>query len=417
MKKYLLILLVAIIALSLVACSGETASSASATASVQATNAVESATKAATQAAANKDPNAADYKYEQPAGTTFDMIGYYAKANFQCAAKTRSNGGVVSIPDDPTTSVPKANKKYTIGFSDYYTVDEVGAMILDNMKKYAQQAGVDLLINDANYDQDKQNQAVEQWITQKVDGVIIAPCDFTGVQGALDALKKANIPVVTLNAPLAGEVDSVVMGECVGQGGLAAQMLIDHLKSAGSDMKGTIAISTLNFAHPNAATREKGFRDAFANYPDIKFVDLTGKSPEDHYAQFEGALQSNGSGLIGAFGLYDSATIGDLNAAKANKSSVPITSIDNDKVILEAVNNGELLGSCCYSSTAPAFWCMSAIINKLNGVNIPSAYFYENVNVTKDNVEKMFEHYYSGLTIAKYEANESASASPSASAK
>jgi len=408
MKKYLAMLLVVALMLSLAACSGNTTAPTE-TASTEASASTETAAPsvASESAVENADPNAADYTYVQKAGAPFDLIGYYANADFsECETIVRSTGGVVSVPDDPKTSIPKAKEKYTIGFSCYYTVDEVGAMILDNMKKYAEEAGVELLVNDANYDQNAQNQAVEQWVTQGVDGVIIAPCDFTGVQGALDSLKKANIPVVTLNAPLAGETDSVVMGECVEQGSLAAQILIDKLKASGSDMKGVITISTLNFVHPNAATREKGFRDAFKDYPDIEFVNLTGVSPEDHYAQFEGALASHGDNLIGAFGLYSSATIGLLNAAKANKSNVPITSIDNDKVILEAINNGEILGSCCYSSTTPAFWCMSAIVNKLNGVDIPGAYFYQNVNVTKDNVEEMFEHYYNGLTLAEYSSGQ-----------
>ena len=407
MKKYVAILLAIVLMLSLAACS---AAETEKTDEKVPTEASEDSTEAtdSTAPADDESSNAVeDYTYVQEAGTVFDLIGYYANADFsECETTVRGTGGVVSVPDDPMTAIPKANEAYTIGFSCYYTVDEVGAMILDNMKKYAKEAGVELLINDANYDQNAQNQAVEQWITQEVDGVIIAPCDFTGVQGALDALKEASIPVITLNAPLAGEVDAVVMGECVEQGALSAQILIDQLEASGSDMKGVITISTLNFVHPNAATREKGFRDAFKDYQGIEFVNLTGVSPEDHYTQFEGALANYGDNLIGAFGLYSSATIGILNGAKANKSDVPITSIDNDKVILEAINNGEILGSCCYSSTAPAFWCMSAIVNLLNGVDIPGAYFYENVNVTQDNVDEMFEHYYNGLTIDEYSSGQ-----------
>ena len=83
-----------------------------------------------------------------------------------------------------------------------------------------------------------------------------------------------------------------------------------------------------------------------------------------------------------------------MNAAEASGSSVPITSIDNDKVILEGIYDGRLLGSACYSSTAPAFWCMSAMVNLLNGVEVPSIYWYANMKVTKDNVVDAFEHYH-----------------------
>ena len=115
-------------------------------------------------------------------------------------------------------------------------------------------------------------------------------------------------------------------------------------------------------------------------------------------------LNEYGDELIGAFGLYSSATIGMMNAAQAAGSDVPITSIDNDKVILEGIYEGKLLGSCCYSSTAPIKWCLSQLVNKLNGAEIPNVMFYANTLVTKENVEEMFEFYYNGKTLADYMA-------------
>ena len=138
MKKLLCMLLAAVMVLSMVACE-EVAPAAEAPAAESSEPAV--------------DANVADYKYEVPAGESYDLAQYYKDADFDdCHSTYTGMGGTVWVPDDPTTSIPKANKKYTIGFSVYYTVDEVGAMILDNMKKFAEEAGVELLVNDANYD-------------------------------------------------------------------------------------------------------------------------------------------------------------------------------------------------------------------------------------------------------------------------
>jgi ABC-type sugar transport system substrate-binding protein len=114
----------------------------------------------------------------------FDLNAWYADVGVE-ADVTILSPGAVKVPDDMTTAMPKANEKYTIGFSVYYTVDEVGSMILESMKAAAEEAGVELLVNDANYDQNAQNQAIEQWILQGVDGVILAPCDFTGVKTSM----------------------------------------------------------------------------------------------------------------------------------------------------------------------------------------------------------------------------------------
>ncbi len=350
------------------------------------------------------NPNLADMTYIGDPDTVFDLNGYYKSVGVE-ANTTVKEPGLAQVVDDMTTAMPKAAEKYTIGFSVYYTVDEVGSMILETMKAAAEEAGVELLVNDANYDQNAQNQAIEQWILQDVDGVILAPCDFTGVKTALDALEKANIPVVTLNPPLAGTTYSVIMADCVEQGKIAGELLETALLAAGTEMKGSIVYQTLPFVHPNAATRALGFKNVFTKYPDIKIIELTGISPEDHYTAFDGAIKANPD-MIGAWGLYSSATIGMMNAAKANNSTVLLSSVDQDKPILAGIYNDTVVGTAAYSSIAPAKWCMSNMVNLLNGVPIPGVIFIQNMGITKDNVETAFEHYYPGKTLADFLAGK-----------
>ncbi len=347
------------------------------------------------------NPNLADFTPVGDQTVVFDLNGWYKEVGVDAAVTIRS-AGAVRVPDEMTTPMPKANEEYTIGFSVYYTVDEVGSMILDTMKVAAEEAGVKLLVNDANYDQNAQNQAIEQWILQDVDGVILAPCDFTGVKTALDALEAANIPVITLNAPLAGNVDSLVIGDTVEQGAIAGVLLENALLASGKEMKGTVVYQTLPFVHPNAATRAKGFVDTFTKYPDITVVELTGISPEDHYTAFDGAIKAYPD-MIGAWGLYSSATIGMMNAKEANdRDDILLSSVDQDKPILKGIKDGIIVGTAAYSSIAPSNWCMSQMVNLLNGAPIPGVIFYANMEITADNVESAFEHYYPGKTLQDY---------------
>jgi ribose transport system substrate-binding protein len=192
----------------------------------------------------------------------------------------------------------------------------------------------------------------------------------------------------------------------VEQGKIAGELLEKALLDSGKEMKGTIVYQTLPFVHPNAATRAKGFVDVFTKYPDIKIVELTGISPEEHFNAFDGAIKAYPD-MIGAWGLYSSATIGMLNAKKANgKDDLLLSSVDNDKPILAGIYNGEIVGTAAYSSIAPARWTMTQILNLLNGDPIPGVLFYENMAVTKDNVEAAFEHYYPGKTLQEYMAGE-----------
>lgn len=349
----------------------------------------------------SENTNLADYTFVGDQDVVFDLNGWYEEVGVDANVTIRSTGAV-RVPDEMPTGMPRASERYTIGFSVYYTVDEVGSMILDSMKEAAEEAGVELLVNDANYDQIAQNQAIEQWILQGVDGVILAPCDFTGVKTALDALEAANIPVITLNAPLAGSADAVVISDTVEQGRIAGELLEQALLAEGREMIGRIVYQTLPFVHPNAATRAKGFVDVFEKYPDIEIIELTGISPEEHYTAFDGAIKANPD-MLGAWGLYSSATIGMLNAKLANgMDDLLLSSIDQDKPILKGIYDGQIVGTAAYSSIWPSRWSMSLMVNLLNGAEIPGVLFYANMEINQDNVVSAFEHYYPGMTLQDY---------------
>ena len=404
MKKSRLFILFIVIAMIMASCAAPAAEPAAPEepAAEEAAPAEEEAAPAEEEAPmAPENANLADFTYVGDPGTVFDLNGWYAESGVEADVTIR-NAGAVRVPDEMTTAMPKAAERYTIGFSVYYTVDEVGSMILETMVAAAEEAGVDLLVNDANYDQAAQNQAIEQWILQGVDGVILAPCDFTGVKTSLDALEAAGIPVITLNSPLAGSADAAVISDTVEQGAIAGQLLVDALMDAGIAMEGTVVYQTLPFVHPNALTRAKGFVDTFAAYPDISVVELTGISPEEHYTAFDGALKGYPD-MIGAWGLYSSATIGMMNAKIANqRSDILLSSVDQDKPILKGIYDGEVVGTAAYSSIAPAWYCMSQMVNLLNGAPIPGIVFYANMAITPDNVESAFEHYYPGKTLQDY---------------
>ena len=409
MKRTPLIALLLICIMLFAACTGgggttPSASSApSASESVAASEGAAESAEAPEAGAAKTHTNADAFEYVNEAGTKSDINKYYNDLGIDCNVDIRCTGGDVKIKDGAIAEMPKPDEKYKIGFSVYYTVDEVGSMYLEAMKEAAQEAGIELLINDANYDQNSQDQAIEQWILQDVDGVILTPCDFTGVKASLDALEKAGIPVISLDAPpQAGNVDSIVTYDCIEQGRLAGELLEQALVDSGSDMKGKIIYNTLPFVHPNAVTRILGFEGVFEKYPDIELIELTGESPEEHYTAFEGAIQANPD-MLGAWGLYSSATIGMNNAKLAAKrDDILLTSVDNDRPILAGISKGEVLGSACYSAVDGSRIALCQMINLLNGVEIPGIVYQENKLVTKDNVEEMFPHYYPGNTLEGY---------------
>lgn len=334
---------------------------------------------------------------------TVDLKSYYAEYGVTCDVTITGTGGVVTVAGLPKT-LPTPNEKYTIGLALYYTVDEVGAFVLEGTQKAAEEMGIELLVNDANYDQNIQDQAIEQWILQGVDGVIFYPADFNACGPILDKLKAEGIPVMAGNPPLTpSEVVSVMTIDnvAIGQGG--AQLIIDKLNEQGTPLEGTVIFQNIPFLHPNAATRKAGFLEVMAKYPLIKVIELTGLSPEDHYTAFEGALQAHPD-MIAAWGLYSSAVVGMANAKKAaGRDDIILTGVDQDRPILAGIYDGTITGTVGYAPYHHAYWTLDNLINILNGVtDVPGQIIGPIETVTKDNVEEMFEYYYGGRTLQDY---------------
>jgi len=70
----------------------------------------------------------------------------------------------------------------------------------DGAQKAADAAGEKLVIFNANNVASAQNSAIEDYITQKVDGIVLVAIDVNGVKPAITAAKKAGIPVVAIDA-------------------------------------------------------------------------------------------------------------------------------------------------------------------------------------------------------------------------
>lgn len=408
MKKLIALLLALVLVLGMTACAAKPAEETTQpeqAPAAETSKTAESTEEAPSGAVLTDFDDASLFEYVVAKGEKCDLNDYYNDLGVECDMAIRANGGSVKWLGGGNVPLPTPSKKYTIGFSVYYTVDEVGAMYLEAMKDAAAEIGIELLINDADYDQNLQNQAMEQWILQKVDAVIMTPCDFYACKDGLDALHEAGIPVITLDAPpCAGEVDACVVYDGVEQGRQAGEALEQYLLDNGTEMKGSIYYGTLPFIHPNAVTRELGFKGVFEKYPDIEIKALTGEGPEDHYTAFEGILSADDS-ILGLWGLYSSATYGIMNVVKASGKTYPITSVDNDRVILEGIYNGEVLGSSCYSAIEGSRLAMMLAVNMLEGQEIPGLVYQTNTMVTKDNVEEMFPVYYgAGRTLADYMA-------------
>ena len=95
-------------------------------------------------------------------------------------------------------------KEYKIGASLLTQQHPFYIELADAMKSEAKKDNVILSLSVANQDLNKQLSDVEDFITRKVDAIIISPVDSKGVQAAIMKAEKAGIPVITVDVAAEG---------------------------------------------------------------------------------------------------------------------------------------------------------------------------------------------------------------------
>lgn len=103
--------------------------------------------------------------------------------------------------EEPAAEEPAAptGKSYTIGLASFQQGNDWNLQVAQGAKAKIEELGWTVVHTDANADTNAQLAALEGFLTQKVDGVIVPGGMGEALKPAIDALIAAGIPVVTVD--------------------------------------------------------------------------------------------------------------------------------------------------------------------------------------------------------------------------
>lgn len=195
----------------------------------------------------------------------------------------------------------------------------------DGLKSESAKDNYQLIITSADFDLNKQISQVEDFISRKVDAIIVCPVDSKGVGPAIEEANKAGIPVFTADiAAEKGDVVSHIASDNVAGGRLAGEYLAKALNG-----KGNVAVINQP-AITSVLDRVKGFMEAISKYPGIKIVaDVNGQGVRDRSLQAAADVLQSHPDLNGIFGINDDSALGALDAVKQfNRKGISIVGYD-----------------------------------------------------------------------------------------
>ncbi|EPN5350857.1 substrate-binding domain-containing protein [Escherichia coli] len=226
-------------------------------------------------------------------------------------------------------------KEYKIGASLLTQQHPFYIDLANAMKEEAKKDNVNLSVSIANQDLNKQLSDVEDFITKKVDAIIISPVDSKGVQAAIIKADKAGIPVITVDVAAEGVpvVSHVATDNYAG--GVKAGKLMGKLLHG----KGTVAIISYP-ALQSVVARVDGFKKGLSDTPDIKIVaEQPGITRAEALTTAQNIMQANAN-LNGLFGFGDDAALAAVIAAKsAHNDNIKIIGFDGMKEARDAVDS------------------------------------------------------------------------------
>ena len=140
-------------------------------------------------------------------------------------------------------------------------------------KLFAAYPDVRLVISDAQQDNSKQVAQVETFIRQKPALLIVAPNERAALTAVMRQAMDAKIPVICLERDiLQPNYTSYVHSDNVAIGRLAGQFMVDQLTKRNGKAKGNIVAMRGLLGVEGEINRERGAKEIFDRYPEIKVV-------------------------------------------------------------------------------------------------------------------------------------------------
>jgi ribose transport system substrate-binding protein len=208
------------------------------------------------------------------------------------------------------------------------------------MRSEAAAKGMDLVIVACEMDPAKQASQVEDFITQHVDAMIIAPCDSSAIVPYLARAADAHIPVFTVDiAAHGGPVVAHVASDNVAGGRMAAATLARLIGDQGD---------VIIIDHPEVASvqdRTRGFEEELKQHPNVHVVDQPSASGQRAKAMsvMEDMLQAH-RGLRGVFAINDDTALGVQSVLDAaGRRDVVVVGFDATDEAKKAIAAGGVL--------------------------------------------------------------------------
>ena len=240
-------------------------------------------------------------------------------------------------------------------------------------------------------DRDQQIQTVENFMTRRVDGIVLAPLDSKALIRPVRNASRAKIPVVVIDSGLeSDDYVSFVATDNYKGGAMAAREMGRLLNAEGN-------VILLRYAVGSASTeeREAGFLETLkTDFPRIKILSSdqhAGATRDTAYQASQNLLNRFGRDVNGIFAPNETSTTAMTKAlrdiGKAG-GKVKMLGFDAGTQELEDLKNGDLQGIIVQDPVRMGYAGVMTVIKHLKGEKVEKRVETAVTLVTKENMNE-----------------------------
>ena len=252
------------------------------------------------------------------------------------------------------------------------------------------EAGVTIFWNgpERESDRERQKQIVEDFIVQKVAGIVLAPNDSKALVPSVEKIFARGIPCVIIDSAI--ETDKIVSFAATDnyKGGVLAA------RRMGEILKGNGKIIVVKYVPGSASTtkRENGFIDTIKKeFAGIEIVDAKYgmDTPETALQATEDLLTKNVE-LDGLYACNASTAVGALQALRTQGrvGKIKMVGFDAEQALVDGLRAGDIDSLVVQNPFKMGYEGVKAVLAKLDGKDVPKRIDTGVELVTKERLEE-----------------------------
>ena len=284
----------------------------------------------------------------------------------------------------------------TFGFLTNNLSDDFSRTLVSGGEAFAEELGVELIVNSADFDANTQLSQFDALVQQEVDGIFLTAVDAASIGQAVRRANDADIPVFIVGgAPTRGEVISV-MNAASYQGSFDAGMA---MMEAIGEPNAKIAVLGIPFALQTIRDREKGILDAIGAGGG-QMISLQSDFSQDVLLQLATNVIQANPDLGGIFATWSLAVNAATEAVKQSGRDIPIAGYDSEAAGYLELASGDtnivaLSGQQAFLQGRAA---LEGLSQAILGAELCDEIITPNLLVTAENYEASWEIQYPGVT-------------------